>query len=899
MLGHGFICGNIAFEKIAKMSALVELVLKTASLRLETLAGLKRVEMDAFQERTRANFGDQIKLYSSKDQVFAAFCLYLSRAHNFYQSAIFTLNADRYEPTYVHFPHGNSNVLKRILKVKKHIYLPNDKAKGLLKKIDLQYTNDDQPYHQLDQEALSHFSFKKRDKALRAKIKTFISTHHSSHAQMVLAIKFNDHGFILTTLDPSLKEQTQFQYLKLVLETTANKLRELELVKERNLSIKREKFKTAFNKRLNTSNSIRNMFLHLSHLMSKYTTLYFLLEIHSKDMILIDMYVKHTLSKTEPTRTSTPRIYIQAALEFFSKKKVSAIEKSHPLLQYLLTKYLDKQDVRGLADIFYCFPVGEFQLVFLTKSEMLEDNLIHEIFAGMNLKFAILTSEKAIQNLHVQEEKAKILGRTSWAMGHKLNNLLLQLKSSYAMKNDLRSIFQEIGFQVRSLIDQTQDRSVPAKTIDLNEFVRTTCTIAFYNDQEISLKYHLAPSKPFVHIKAAVLRDMINNLTNNALRHGKADNLFIGTIDLEEKSSILKVPACQIEISDNGTGVPDEILKRGLGVQGNTSHPEGTGMGLYQVLSDLKHIGGHFQYIRDRNLSRFLITLPKLDEAQKKKKLAPLSAKEIENKSILIIDDASANRMIFKNFLFSLGFKENQLMMTASAESAIEYLKKTDHVPNAVICDLYMKKKSGLEFYQWIQEKFSKIYFCLISGNQENTEIHNERIKNPKTLAFIQKGIEGLDHLEQFIISAIRDNPISQKKQQPFKAKGKPSNKDPQDLFWEGFTHRMNNILLLPMSYCEFILDFKNEEFKKRFNAKEVQRFLALFEGLEEISKLTHFNQYLFYHLELNAMVEGNVPYSTKAVKTIYEKILSLQQKLFLRMASRNCGRLLMKFCFL
>lgn len=77
---------------------------------------------------------------------------------------------------------------------------------------------------------------------------------------------------------------------------------------------------------------------------------------------------------------------------------------------------------------------------------------------------------------------------------------------------------------------------------------------------------------------------VIENIVENAIKHGKADRLdFI--LEMKEKT-------CSIIISDNGTGIPLDIRKRIFEVGFSHGENRGTGLGLYVVKKVVERYGG-------------------------------------------------------------------------------------------------------------------------------------------------------------------------------------------------------------------------------------------------------------------------------------------------------------------
>ncbi|MFP4558486.1 MAG: PAS domain S-box protein [Archaeoglobaceae archaeon] len=80
------------------------------------------------------------------------------------------------------------------------------------------------------------------------------------------------------------------------------------------------------------------------------------------------------------------------------------------------------------------------------------------------------------------------------------------------------------------------------------------------------------------------LTSVFDNLVRNSFTHGKADRIDIKITN--------KVEVCQVEVTDNGQGIPDDIRERVFEKGFSTN---GTGLGLYIVKKTVERYGGSIQ----------------------------------------------------------------------------------------------------------------------------------------------------------------------------------------------------------------------------------------------------------------------------------------------------------------
>jgi signal transduction histidine kinase len=100
---------------------------------------------------------------------------------------------------------------------------------------------------------------------------------------------------------------------------------------------------------------------------------------------------------------------------------------------------------------------------------------------------------------------------------------------------------------------------------------------------------------PLMEVEAIVIYLALINLVANSIRYSDFDKdekwIRIDAAHIEEESNS---GFCEVRVSDNGIGIPEELLPR-VTKKGFRAHPEhgyGTGMGLYMVSQSLTERGG-------------------------------------------------------------------------------------------------------------------------------------------------------------------------------------------------------------------------------------------------------------------------------------------------------------------
>src|SRR3989344_3108361 len=161
---------------------------------------------------------------------------------------------------------------------------------------------------------------------------------------------------------------------------------------------------------------------------------------------------------------------------------------------------------------------------------------------------------------------------------------------------------------LKSLINEFRDyaRLPSAKLVPLNLNELISEVMALYGQalEQGTLSLDLAPDLPAIQGDAALLRQVVHNLVQNALdaahdrtaEHGPAHVIVLTDTPRNEDGSIRAV---RLAVRDNGPGFPDKVLRRAFEPY-LTTKAKGTGLGLAVVK---KIADEHKALVRIRNLT--------------------------------------------------------------------------------------------------------------------------------------------------------------------------------------------------------------------------------------------------------------------------------------------------------
>ncbi|WP_320009002.1 ATP-binding protein [Maridesulfovibrio sp.] len=245
-------------------------------------------------------------------------------------------------------------------------------------------------------------------------------------------------------------------------------------------------------------------------------------------------------------------------------------------------------------------------------------------------KLMLTDKEKALMDATVmQSSKMASLGKMAAGVAHEVNNPLSIIRESAGWIRDMITDGDFEGVAARPNLEEAladierhveRARSVTHRMlgfarsmepvqddVDLNQLVRET--VSFLDNEilyrTILVNYDLSPELPSISTDFNQVQQVVLNLMENAIDAVGNE----GTISLSTRRDGDFV---ELEVSDTGPGIPQELLSRVFDPFFTTKAAgEGTGLGLSIIYTILKKVGGD---IKARNLpeggAQFTVRLP-------------------------------------------------------------------------------------------------------------------------------------------------------------------------------------------------------------------------------------------------------------------------------------------------
>ena len=368
--------------------------------------------------------------------------------------------------------------------------------------------------------------------------------------------------------------------------------------------------------------------------------------------------------------------------------------------------------------------------------------------------YVIDTTEKKQLELRLaQGEKLQAMGHLAGGIAHDFNNLLQgimlnveQLKMRHPPGDptffELRSIYElstRAAELVRMLLAWSRKQTFKRAVLDISEVLSNYhILLRQIIDERIKLDMVHGRDLPYIRADKGQLEAALTNLCTNArdamIEKSGGGELTIRTsranaaaaeadgFNLVEEGEYLL-----IEVSDNGGGIPPEIIDKIFQPYVTTKEQgKGTGLGLATVYGIVKQSGGYIYPItkmgRGTTFKIFLPAYhPKSEELEDKNAITsskpadthePLSGRG----RIMLVEDEEGVRGIASQLLANFGY---QVLEAEDGEDALEMIKENSGKIDLLISDVVLPGMDGPALLKAARPYLAGARVMFISGYAE------------------------------------------------------------------------------------------------------------------------------------------------------------------------------------
>jgi signal transduction histidine kinase/ActR/RegA family two-component response regulator len=299
----------------------------------------------------------------------------------------------------------------------------------------------------------------------------------------------------------------------------------------------------------------------------------------------------------------------------------------------------------------------------------------------------------------LRARKLESIGVLAGGIAHDFNNFLTVVQGNIEVAKEQLALTEP----AQQFLDQAASACQRAKFLSsqLLTFakggapVRRVVSIA----QLVTEAVHLARTGSPAVIEVKIAEDLwsaqvdggqIGQVLHNILINAREAMPGGGAIDVEARNVIgadETDPRVRISISDNGRGIPKEVLRRIFDPY-FTTKTSGNGLGLATAYAIVVKHGGHISVDSEPGVgSRFIVDLPASLEGPSPQGPAPKPV-ETGTGRLLVMDDDEALQILFKAVLDHLGYDVQTARDGAEAVASYKEAKTEGNGFDAVLLDL-------------------------------------------------------------------------------------------------------------------------------------------------------------------------------------------------------------------
>ncbi|MGE0708472.1 MAG: PAS domain S-box protein [Planctomycetota bacterium] len=383
-----------------------------------------------------------------------------------------------------------------------------------------------------------------------------------------------------------------------------------------------------------------------------------------------------------------------------------------------------------------------------------------EALASIASTLAVGVERKRLAEELRQSQKLEAMGQIAAGVAHDFNNMLTVI-NGYADLLRAREHTEARRGQLLDAIAQAGERAAgltrqllafgrrelrDPRVLDLNAVIHeANRLLERVLGAQVSVALALAPDLSPVLADPGQLEQVLLNLAVNARDAMPAGGrLTIETCDvvLDEgyartRADVTPGPYVQLAVSDEGCGMPPEVLARAFEPFFTTKEPgKGTGLGLATAYGIVRQSGGHIRVYSEPGVgTTFKVYLPSVSERVQAEARAsgeaPLPA---GTETILLVEDERAVRELAALVLRGCGYA---VIEAGDGREALEAWARDPAVVDLVVTDVVMPELAGRALFEQLVAERPGLRVLFISGYAEDAAFRHDVV--PAACAFLSK----------------------------------------------------------------------------------------------------------------------------------------------------------------
>ncbi len=376
------------------------------------------------------------------------------------------------------------------------------------------------------------------------------------------------------------------------------------------------------------------------------------------------------------------------------------------------------------------------------------------------ISIADVTETRQMEEELQQRRHIDSLGQLAGGIAHDFNNLLTAIMGASELlqmiaedKPEFESPIQTISVSVEraaeltgKLLSFARKSGVEKVPVDIHQILKDTTTILKRSiDKRIEVAVKPEAAHSIIEGGVSELSNALLNLGVNArdampdggtLTYKTANYQAAGT-DQEQLMGLAPGEYVRVEISDTGTGIPEEIQKKVFEPFFTTKDPgKGTGLGLASVYGTVKEHSGVVQL--DSAMGKGTVFSLYFPISAQAASMEGQAVKSLEDEkfhgTVLFIDDEDIVRAIGAELLKSLGLN---VLLAGSGHEAFDLIKQHRNEISLILLDMVMPELNGKDCYMEIRRIMPEANVVLCSGFTPDADIKELEGKGVK--GFIPK----------------------------------------------------------------------------------------------------------------------------------------------------------------